>query len=310
MLQKYLDRFNNEPYGPLLPANNSRFFKTLISIGALFPAKRAVRSQCKVCGAEELRHAWTYDDQSLTCLKCGGKVELWQPLAAARVRDEWLPTQLSAQLAGAEPVCLISNRLWRLATVPIGQKNVSVYLFRYIWTDEVAQTIAALDADAAERQVLLTTKRIVPAELSGKGRMTIPLVKVARIDREGLVTSVEQLESAIASLDPSPEKPSNAGRWFDLSEDGSLLRLHGEELSLQRKQRAFVLAIAEAHDAGQARPRQGWVLRRAGYSNKNTSLSQICSRKEFARFIDWRNGEVAIRRHLLPPKDQQGREEG
>ena len=301
MLQKYLDRFNNEPYGPLLPANNSRFFKTLVLIGALFPAKRAVRSQCKVCAAELLRHAWTYDDQSLICLKCGGKVELWQPLAAARVREDWLPAQLSAQLADAEPVCLVPNRLWRLATVSMGQRNVSVYLFRYIWTDDVDQTIAALDADAAERQVLLTTKRIVPPELSGNGRMAIPLVKVARIEREGLVTSVEQLESAIALLDPNPEKSTHAGRWFELSDDGSVLRLQGEELSLQRKQRAFVLAIAEAHDAGQPRPRQSWVLRRAGYSTKNTSISQICSRKEFSRFIDWKNGEVAIRRHLLPP---------
>lgn len=300
MLQKYLDRFNNEPFGPLLPATGSRFFNTLVSIGAVFPAKRAMRTQCRLCRTEALRHVWSYDDFTLVCLVCGGQVIPWDPLYASQVREDWLPIELSKQLANVESIVLLPNRVWRLATVPIRGKNVSVYLLRCVWTEKLDATKAVIEADPAERQVLLTTKRVVPIEMSGHGRWVIPLVDVARIDREGLVASVDRLESQIASFDPNPDQSNQTRRWFQLSDDGSVLRVQGQELSLHRKQRAFVLAIAEAHDAGERRPNQSSVLKRAGYSRRNTSLSQICRRKEFARFIDWKNGEVAIREHPLP----------
>ncbi|MGH8083308.1 MAG: hypothetical protein ACREP7_22210 [Lysobacter sp.] len=296
MLNDYLNWFDAEPAGQLLPEDGSLHFQRWVSLGAMFPPKRAITSTCRSCGAVEMRQAYAYDDHALRCSQCDGRVELWPPIEAMQVRYEWLPSQLALKLGSVEPAILLSQRVWRLARMPIRGRPMSVYLMRCGWSGDVTQTAGVLDADATDRQIVLSTKEDIPVELVDARRLFIPLTRVAHLEPEGLVFGVTKLAQAIAAIDPLPvpQKPPKP-RWFELSEDGSRLRLQGEELLLSRKQRAFVLAIAEAHDVGQLRPKQAWVLKRAGYSRRNTSLTQICRRKEFARFIDWRNGEVAIR---------------
>ncbi|MGO1069681.1 hypothetical protein [Lysobacter sp. CA199] len=293
--------FDNEPDDQLLPLDETRLFQRLLSLGAMFPPKRAITSMCRGCLEVETRHVYECDDHRVTCSKCNGRVDLWPPFEAMQVRHEWLPRELAKKLGQIKPVVLLPNRVWRLAKVSIWRKPVVVYLLRYGSSSDLDRLADALNVDDEHRQIVLSTRQELPAEVVGKNRLAVALERVARLEPEGLVFGLPNLAEVIAEIDSTPTVGSMpAPRWFELSEDGSRLRVQGEELVLRRKQGAFVQAIAEAHDAGQARPKQSWVLKRSGYSSQNTSLAQICRRKEFARFIDWRNGAVAIRKIPLP----------
>ncbi|MBT2748379.1 MULTISPECIES: hypothetical protein [unclassified Lysobacter] len=300
MLKRYLNWFDNEPADELLSATGSSLQPKLVALGAMYPAKRAIRSLCVTCGLMAVRQMQEYDDHALVCVACGGRVEVWPADMKMRVRHVWLPGELAKRLSDTVPVVLMPNRLWRLAQVSIRQQSVTVYLLRCTASPHMEPVIAALERDLAGRQVVLTTKEEFPVELSDGQRLMIPLSRVARLEAEGLEFDYETFANTVVPVDALAVAAGRQRRWFKLSPDGSRLRLQDQELVLHRKQCRFVLAIAEAHDMGEERPKQSWVLDRSGHSRENTSLKQICRRPEIARFIDWSQGEVAIRKVALP----------
>lgn len=302
MLRNYLHWFETEPVGALLPSNGGNTLSALIDLGAIHPAKRAVRWTCKACGYVDTRQVYGYSDHALRCRICGGEVDTWPAFQAAQVRHEWLPKVLSEAMAGysASPYELVSNRLWRLASLATSSGNVPMYLLRCGWHVDYEPVILALSAEDAASQLVLTTSKVLTRDISDSSRTIVPLVQVAKLEPHGLLLDLDRLGGLAVPAVAIRMRPRADKLWFDVSADGSRLRMNGQDLFLYRKQRDFILALAEAHAAGHRRPKLEWVLRRAKYKGQVTSPRQICAREDFARFIEWKNGEVAVRDEVLP----------
>lgn len=302
MLRNYLQRFETEPVGALLPSSGGGQQSALIDLGAMHPAKRAVRWTCKACRFVDTRQVYSYSDHALRCNVCGADVDVWPAFQAAQVRHEWLPKVLSEAMAGegARETELLPYRLWRLAMLPTASGSVPIYLLRCGWHVDYEPVVRALVEEDAESQMVLTTSKVLTRDIGDSSRMVVPLIQVAKLEPQGLLLDLDRLGGLVVPAISVRMRPRDDNLWFEVSADGSRLRMNGQDLFLYRKQRDFILALAEAHASGHRRPKLEWVLRRAKYKGQVTSPRQICARDDFARFIEWNNGEVAVRDEVIP----------
>ncbi|MBT2748262.1 MULTISPECIES: hypothetical protein [unclassified Lysobacter] len=296
LFKRFLRWFEREPVDALMPVDESDGTNNLLVLGALNTPRRTIRVQCMDCHLGGVRQSYMHGDHGLRCTKCGGVVELGATFQSVQINREWLPRALTQQMARADqlPTMLIENRLWRLAYLKTKAGRVPVYLVRCGWDVIYDQTSDVLRSENGTRQIVLTTSTLLDGDLAEPDRFIVPLMEVAKLETEGLWLNVERLAELVSTPPPL---------WFRLTSNADRLILGDEELLLRRGQRRFFRGLAEAHGRGMKRVSTDSLLRRSKYRGKYTSLHQLM-KPEFFRFIDHKNGEVWIRKDVVPAKSE------
>ena len=305
MLKLYLRWFESEPVDALLPAKGAEVMTDLAALGAFNSPKRTRRIRCRDCGLQEARQVYEAGDHLLACLDCGGGVEwLGPPYQSVQLRHQWLPEALNAQMGGraSMPEELLKDRLWRLVDAATPRGSIPVVLVRCGWSADYAEVSEAIRRIGRRRVIVLTTSRVHGEELDGSGRVTVPLLSVAKLYAHGLWLDREELTERHLRASPltrkvlsMPPTANSNGLWFELATDRSWLRVKDRVIRLWGKQRAFVASIELAHKRGLRHKRFADALNDAGYEGHVRSLRQICTRKEFRDFIGIGDGFIWIR---------------
>jgi len=308
VLKYYLGLFEADPAERLMSARGAEYMADLAALGTLTAPKRTRRVRCRVCAYQGPRQITEIEEFVLRCQACGGDVE-WQgsPYQSVRMRHQWLPEALNAQLGGDahEPVEILKNRVWRLVDVESSRGPVPVVLVRCGWSADYQQISAAIRRITRHRVLVLTTAR-EPDKIEGPQRWVVPLTSIATLDAQGLWVDRERLaerylrgHAATRKIAGQPSAPPAAdGLWFELAPDRSWLRVKDRVLRLSGKQRAFVASIAQAHKRKHSHKHFSDALTEAGYEGHIRSLQQISTRPEFREFIGMANGLVWIRNDM------------
>ncbi|WP_408951450.1 hypothetical protein [Lysobacter sp. Hz 25] len=302
MFKRFLRWFEREPVDALMPVDENEGTNNLLVLGALSTPRRAIRVTCMNCRRGDARQSYSHGDHGLRCTECGSDVELGMAFQSVQINHEWLPNALTQQMAAADhaPTVLIENRLWRLAHIKTKAGRIPVYLLRcglHVNYDEISEV---LRSENGVRQLVLTTSTLHDGDLVEPDRFVVPLLSVAKLETEGLWLNVEHLVDVVSKPPPL---------WFRLTYNADRLILGDEELLLRRGQRRFFRALADAHGRGMKRASTDWLLRRSKYRGKYTSLHQLM-KPEFFRFIDYKSGEVWIRKEVVPAKREGTSDEG
>jgi hypothetical protein len=159
--------------------------------------------------------------------------------------------------------------LWNLGTPRLGRRTGIPVLFarRLASSDVRAALRPELELRLGNRPALLmTSSRWVPGDVLLPGISRI--VPAARVMQRSKTLAELDTERLAAFADPRPALEARAGLPVECTEDGSWLRIRGQEYTFRGKKKRLIRLLYEACARGDPWVGVKWLLAEADYDTK------------------------------------------
>jgi len=226
-----------------------------------------------------------------------GQLRAWRLDTATFVR---LICRMLGLPPSGSPIPLVDDVLWDLGTPRLGRRTgIPVLFARRLATSDVRAALRPeLELRLGDRPALLmTSARSVPGDVLLPGISRI--VPVASVMQRCKAVAELDTERLAAFADPRSGLEARAALPVECTEDGSWLRIRGQEYTFRGRKKRLIRLLYEAWARGDPWVGEKWLLAEAEYDSKRIEDvfkdRRADKRNHWKRFIEVSGGMCRLR---------------